>query len=243
MKKSFIIFLLLTIIFKGNSQSNDSLSTNKDKLSYKKFIAPVALLSTGTLLLGTQINKNLQQDIRNSFGSNFHTKVDNYIQYAPILQIYAGKYLGFQPKNDILHQTINILVANAIMGGVVQIMKHSIKEERPDNTDRLSFPSGHTAITFTNATLLYYEYKDSNLWYASSGFLFATATGMLRIANNKHRTSDVLAGAGIGMAAGLLVSYWHPFQSLSLGKNKKTTGFIYPQLGNQIGIGLLIRSN
>jgi membrane-associated phospholipid phosphatase len=39
------------------------------------------------------------------------------------------------------------------------------------------------------------EYKDSNLWYA--GFVFATATAILRIANNKHYSSDVLAGAGI----------------------------------------------
>jgi membrane-associated phospholipid phosphatase len=35
------------------------------------------------------------------------------------------------------------------------------------------------------------------LWYASSGFVFATATAILRIANNKHYSSDVLAGAGI----------------------------------------------
>jgi membrane-associated phospholipid phosphatase len=47
-----------------------------------------------------------------------------------------------------------------------------------------------------NATLLFQEYKDSNLWYASSGFVFATATAILRIANNKHYSSDVLAGAG-----------------------------------------------
>jgi membrane-associated phospholipid phosphatase len=53
--------------------------------------------------------------------------------------------------------------------------------------------SGHTAIAFTNATLLFQEYKDSNLWYASSGFVFATATAILRIANNKHYSSDVLA--------------------------------------------------
>jgi hypothetical protein len=32
------------------------------------------------------------------------------------------------------------------------------------------------------------------LWYASSGFVFATATAILRIANNKHYSSDVLAG-------------------------------------------------
>ena len=89
--------------------------------------------------------------------------------------------------------------------------------------------------------LLFYEYKDSNLWYASSGYLFATATGVLRIANNKHYASDVLTGAGIGTAVGLLVSYWHPFQSFNLGKSKKTTALVYPQIGNQIGLGLVVQ--
>jgi membrane-associated phospholipid phosphatase len=72
--------------------------------------------------------------------------------------------------------------------------------------------------------------------------LFATATGIFRVANNKHYTSDVLTGAGIGLASGILVSYYNPFQSIRFGKNSKTTAFIYPQIGNQIGIGLLIRS-
>lgn len=245
MKNKLTIILFSLLISIGNAQSKDTISSlnNHDNISYKNFIVPTALITGGALLLRTQANENLQNDIRKAFGTDFHTEADNYLQFVPIAQIYGGKYLGFKPKNDFIHQTINIVIANVIMGGVVFTMKHSFKEERPDLSNNLSFPSGHTATAFTNAALLYYEYKDSNLWYASSGFLFATATGILRIANNKHYTSDVLTGAGIGMAAGVLVSYWHPFQSLSLGKSKKTTAFVYPQLGNQIGMGLLIRSN
>ena len=120
-------------------------------------------------------------------------------------------------------------------------MKRTFKEERPDLSDTESFPSGHTALAFTNASLLYFEYKDSNIWYASSGFLFASATGFLRIANNKHYTSDVLAGAGIGLGVGFAISYWNPFQSMIFGK-KKTHAILFPQIGNQYGIGLLIRN-
>ena len=129
------------------------------------------------------------------------------------------------------------------MGTAVFTLKYAVGEERPDHSDNFSFPSGHTATAFTNAALLFYEFKDSNLWYASSGFLFATATGALRIANNKHYTSDVLAGAGIGMATGIIVSYWNPFKSMTFGKNKKTSAFIYPQIGNQIGMGAIVRLN
>jgi hypothetical protein len=245
MKTKLLTLLFSSIVFLGNAQSNDTISKikNQDKISYKNFIAPVALVTAGALLLKTNLNTDLQTKAQNLVGTNFHTSADNFIQFAPVAQIYLGKYLGFKPKNDFQHQTINIIVANAIMGGVVFTMKYTFKEERPDHSDNLSFPSGHTATGFTNATLLFYEFKDSNLWYASSGFLFATATGALRIANNKHYTSDVLTGAGIGMATGILVSYWNPFKSVTFGKNKKTTAFIYPQIGNQIGMGALVRLN
>jgi hypothetical protein len=242
MKTKLSILLFLSVLFRGNAQSNDTISSlkNQDKLSYKHFIIPATLITGGLLLMKTQSNENLQSDIRNVFGTDFHTKVDDYLQYGPVLQIYGGRCLGLKPKNDFLHQTINIVIANAIMGGVVQTMKHTFKEERPDLSDNYSFPSGHTGTAFTNASLLFQEYKEANIWYASSGFLFATATGALRIANNKHYTSDVLAGAGIGLGVGLAVSYWSPFKSLTFGKNK-THAILYPQVGNNYGIGLLIQ--
>ncbi len=245
MKTKLLTFLFSTLVFFGNAQTKDTISTikNQDKISYKKFIGPAVLITAGTLLLKTNLNTDLQTNARNLVGTNFHTSADNYLQFAPVAQIYLGKYLGFKPKNDFQHQSINILIANVIMGSVVSALKKAVGEERPDHSNNLSFPSGHTATGFTNATLLFYEYKDSNLWYASSGFLFATATGALRIANNKHYTSDVLAGAGIGMATGIIVSYWNPFKSVTFGKNKKTSAFIYPQIGNQIGMGAIVRLN
>ena len=241
MKINHQIAFFFLVILSSNAQTFDSISSSEkaDKLSFKQFIVPTTLLSSGLVLKNLPLNKTLQGDIRKILGVDFQTKTDNYLQYEAIAQIYSGTFLGFKPKNDVLHQTINIVIANVIMGGLVQTMKHTFKEERPDNSNALSFPSGHTATAFTNASLLYYEYKDSNIWYASSGFLFAATTGFLRIANNKHYTSDVLAGAGIGLGVGLVVSYWSPFKSLNLSKNK-THAIVYPQVGKNYGIGLLI---
>jgi membrane-associated phospholipid phosphatase len=245
MKTKLLTLTFLLLVFLGNAQTKDSISSIKkqDKLSYKQFIAPAALITAGTFLINTTLNEDLQSNANNFFGDDFHTNADNYLPFVPVAQIYLGKTFGFKPKNDFRQQTINIVVANAIGALVFTTLKYSVKEERPDNSDDLSFPSGHTSIAFTNATLLYYEYKDSNLWYAGSGFLFATATGIIRIANNKHYTSDVLAGAGIGLASGLVVSYWNPFKSLTFGKKKKTTAFVFPQIGSQIGMGALIQLN
>ena len=245
MQTKLLTLTFSLLVFLGNAQTKDSIAPlkNQDKLSYKQFIAPAALITAGTLLLNTKLNDDLQANANNFFGEDFHTSADNYLQFVPVAQIYLGKTFGFKPKNDFQHQTINIVIANVIMGTVVYATKNITKQERPDQSDNLSFPSGHTATAFTNAALLYYEYKDSNLWYASSGFLFATATAILRIANNKHYTSDVLAGAGIGLATGLVVSYWNPFKSVTFGKKKKTTAYVFPQIGSQIGLGALVQLN
>lgn len=245
MKSKLTSALLLILTFIGQAQTKDSIPMPrfKDKISYKQFIAPAVLITSGSLLLNTALNEDLQSNANRFFGEDFHTSADNYIPFIPVAQIYLGKTFGFKPKNNFKQQTINIVIANAIMGTALFATKNIVKEERPDQSDDLSFPSGHTSFAFTNAALLYYEYKDSNIWYASSGFLFATATGALRIANNKHYTSDVLAGAGIGLASGLIVSYWNPLKSVTFGKKNKTTAYVYPQIGSQIGMGAIVHLN
>ena len=245
MKIKLTTLLFSLLVFMGNAQTKDTIAAIKkqDKISSKQFIAPVALITAGALLLNTALNDDLQSNAIRFFGEDFQNPADNFLPFVPVVQIYLGKSFGFKPKNDFQHQTINIAIANVMAVSATEILKRSVKEERPDQSDDLSFPSGHTTVAFTNAALLFYEYKDSNLWYAGSGFLFATATGILRVANNKHYTSDVLAGAGIGLASGLMVSYWNPFKSVSFGKKKKTTAFVYPQIGSQIGLGALIQLN
>lgn len=243
MKIKFItlIFSLLAFIVNAQNQDSTRVFKFKGKITYKQFIAPAALVTSGALLLNTALNDDLQRNANTFFGRNFSTHADDFLVFVPVAQIYLGKSFGFKPKNDFQHQTINIAIANVMTYSVTKILKVTFKEQRPDQSDNESFPSGHTAVAFTNASLLFYEYKDSNLWYASSGFLFAAATGVLRIANNKHYTSDVLAGAGIGLASGLIVSYWNPFKSMTFGKKNKTTALVYPQIGNQIGLGAIVQ--
>lgn len=238
MKKTLLLFLAFYTVL-GFGQELDSLQ-NKSVLSYKALLVPTALIGAGTLLLNADLNNRLQNDVSRFLGKEFHEPIDNILPLVPVAQIYAGKYLGFRSKNNFKQQTINVAVANTATLLLVTALKHTVKKERPDNSDSLSFPSGHAAIAFTTATLLFYEYKESNIWYASSGFLFATATGVLRVANNRHYTSDVLTGSGIGLVSGILVSHLNPFQSVQLGKNKKSTAIVFPQIGSQIGLGLLV---
>ncbi|RLA58543.1 MAG: phosphatase PAP2 family protein, partial [Gammaproteobacteria bacterium] len=72
-------------------------------------------------------------------------------------------------------------------------------EERPDNSDDDSFPSGHTANAFASATTLYRRYG----WQAGvPAYAVATLTGVARERSRQHHWYDVVAGAAIGGISG-----------------------------------------
>jgi len=79
----------------------------------------------------------------------------------------------------------------------------------PGSADRdanLSFWSGHTAATFAAAsaagTVARLRGYRSWPWIVGLGLAGAAATGWLRIAADRHWTTDVLVGAAVGSAAG-----------------------------------------
>ncbi|HAO64286.1 MAG TPA: phosphatidic acid phosphatase, partial [Porphyromonadaceae bacterium] len=53
---------------------------------------------------------------------------------------------------------------------------------------------------FVAATILHKEYgMTRSPWFSVGGYALATATGVMRVLNNRHWISDVMAGAGIGI--------------------------------------------
>lgn len=82
----------------------------------------------------------------------------------------------------------------------VEGLKYSINRERPNGHDR-SFPSGHTASAFASAGFLQMRYG----WgYGIPAYALAVFTGYSRVESHNHWTSDVLAGAAIGIGANLI---------------------------------------
>ena len=91
------------------------------------------------------------------------------------------------------------------MAGFVNGIKYTAKEMRPDGSTANSWPSGHTATAFVGATLLHKEYGlTRSPWWSVAGYGVATATGVMRVLNNRHWISDVMSGAGIGILSGEL---------------------------------------
>ena len=53
-----------------------------------------------------------------------------------------------------------------------------------------------------------------------SAYTLASATGALRIANNKHWASDVLVGAGLGIASAEFATWLYPKIKSNLNKDQ-----------------------
>lgn len=110
-------------------------------------------------------------------------------------------------KHHILDKTILTGTAYALMSASINLLKWGTNERRPDGSARNSFPSGHTATAFVGAELLRREYWEVSPWIGVAGYAVATTTGFLRLYNNRHWLTDVIAGAGIGILS-VEAAYW-----------------------------------
>ena len=131
---------------------------------------------------------------------NFHSEIDNYTQFSGIALTAGLKLAGVEGRSSWPRLFASSLASYAVMAGFVNGIKYTASEMRPDGSTRNSWPSGHTATAFVGATILHKEYGlTRSPWYSIAGYSLATATGVMRVLNNRHWISDVLSGAGIGI--------------------------------------------
>jgi membrane-associated phospholipid phosphatase len=108
----------------------------------------------------------------------------------------------------------DIVRAQIVSQLFVQSAKLIAERQRPDGSDKFSFPSGHSASAFATATVLqeHFGWKAGLPAYAFAGFV-----GASRMGADKHYLSDVLIGAGIGIAAGRTVTLHVRGEKFALG--------------------------
>lgn len=92
-------------------------------------------------------------------------------------------------------------------------LKEIFPERRPDGSDRKSFPSGHTSVSFAAAASLYNREGKA---VGIPALAVASLVGVARIEADKHFYYDVLVGAGIGLATGFLITHDRPQRSVAL---------------------------
>jgi len=148
--------------------------------------------------------------------------------YGAVNAVFApGKYLGNTPEQvalsigtyvvgrwrdqpKVAHLGMDLLQAQILTEMMVEPLKLATHRLRPDGSNYRSFPSGHAALTFAEATVLerHLGWRKAALAYAIASYVAAS-----RLHDNVHHVSDVVFGAAVGSIAGRTVvhhksDYW-----------------------------------
>lgn len=112
-----------------------------------------------------------------------------------------------------IRQAIQMALAGAAAGVIVQIVKFAVARTRPElwlgpfqhaRSSASSFPSGHTVGAFALAGVLMFSSDSRTMRVVAA--LLAIAVAVSRVLAFRHWTSDVTASAAIGMIAAATLS-------------------------------------
>jgi membrane-associated phospholipid phosphatase len=225
MKRQIATFFILLIFFMQPALSqNDSVNTSgsttapaKAKTKWyktrlvKAIAVPTVLIGYGVSCIqnhGIYSSYDARRDIQKGF-SGFHTNIDDYLIYAPYVELVALNLLKIKCRNDFINVALLTIKTELIMTAMVFSLKRITHIQRPDGTQFNSFPSGHTSEAFAAASIVHKEFKHKSVWYGVGAYTIATSVGVFRMLNNRHWQSDVFAGAGFGMLGAHLAYLTH----------------------------------
>jgi len=117
------------------------------------------------------------------------------------LAVYVGGRMSHSERVGQLG--VDLLQAQIVSGLITDGLKVAANRTRPDGA-RYSFPSGHSSSAFATASVLQRRYG----WKVGvPSYAVASYVGASRIAGSHHYVTDVLFGAGIGIAAGRATTF------------------------------------
>jgi len=226
MNKIFICFQLLTLFLlpffsmaqrlNKDNLADSALFKEEHKSWLRKsspYLASGMLFSYGLLAANNNqlgdLNKKIREEILEE-RVPFSSKLEDKLQNAPAGAVFILNAIGVKGKNNFNDRLMIYGLSYVIMKRSVTTLKNSFGRLRPDHSDRQSFPSGHTTTAFAAAEFMRQEYKGSSPVFGIAAYTAAAATGALRMYHNKHWLSDVVAGAGLGIASTNLAYFLYP---------------------------------
>jgi len=162
--------------------------------------------------------------------------------YPVIVDVGAVAWLGHGRGDIAIEMLVMDLEAMGVAGFVSRIAQKLGGRERPLTDECLalggkryhkfcpgnpdSLLSGHTALAFAGAALTCTHHSKLALYGGGFGdklacyttMTTAVATGLLRVGSDMHYPSDILLGAGLGLATGFLFPYWFHYTTVSDGE-------------------------
>ncbi|MBQ9400559.1 MAG: phosphatase PAP2 family protein [Bacteroidales bacterium] len=142
---------------------------------------------------------------------------EKYIQYMPAVMDLTLDFAGIKAENRFVDRLLTLGIGTLSCAALVNGIKYTVGEERPDGSAFNSFPSGHSATAFMGAELVRHEYG----WgWGGAAYALATSVAVLRVVHQRHWWWDTLAGAGVGILSAN-IGYWlmEPVENL-LGISK-----------------------
>ncbi|MFQ5916076.1 MAG: phosphatase PAP2 family protein [Nitrospinota bacterium] len=143
---------------------------------------------------------------------------------------------GDDPKNWAYWKAKGIgveSVAYIVTSEATGLIKDATDRTRPDGSNNRSFPSGHSSLAFSFATLANRNLNsiplpdEVRLPLQVGNILLATSVAWARVEGRKHFPSDVLAGAALGY---FLSAFIHD-AFLGLPEDKRFRFVIFPLKG------------
>ena len=108
--------------------------------------------------------------------------------------------------NNDLQGSKELLLSTGSAVLAAELLKLGIHSNRPDGSDKKSFPSAHTTLAFSAAAFLDRRYGEQyTATWTPALYGLAVLTGVARVEAKKHHWVDVVAGGGLGYAS---ASYW-----------------------------------
>ena len=178
-----------------------------ETFSWDQLIVPGILIGAGTIAsfspwYQTNVDTPLQEWALNVSGGQ-QCKIDNVLQYVPWLG-YAATLPFVETDHNWQEKCLVLGTSFSVMMALSYSTKYLTGVSRPNARNKMSFPSAHTAMAFVGAEIVRREFGP---WWGLAAYSTAAATGFLRVYNNWHWSSDVIAGAGVGILSGM-IAYW-----------------------------------
>lgn len=149
--------------------------------------------------------KHLVLTVLISVLSSAHLHADDSIEKAGDALVYllpataGGMTIARKDGGGALQLMESIAVAL----GTTFALKHVIREERPNRHDHFSFPSAHSAASFSTSEFLRkrYSWRCGIPAYSVAAFVAAS-----RVHADQHHVHDIMAGAAIGIVASYVIT-------------------------------------
>lgn len=131
----------------------DSIPAFRNRPALLHVLVPSILIGYGFMGHHNVALGNFHTEIREEVMEHVdeYAGIDNFMQYAPPLSVYALNAIGVQGRHSFHEATLLLGTSWLIMGTAVTGVKEATRIERPDGSARNSFPSGHTATAFMGA--------------------------------------------------------------------------------------------